>query len=203
MKQSWRICGKCGKVDRSWENQEAFYVGTSTKMKCPDCGDEETGFAQLCRNCCPTGHGTHADEEWAANVKKLNGTKTEPTHMTEEQADYQLMKAWAMIVDAEEILKKIDTPSKRDLKNEVLLCIDDARIQLSNYSKALPVSDLKKRTSLEYVTDKDDVEAVKAILEYKANFFDSFFVYMRDCKLLEVWGVKGVLSDNARAIKLR
>jgi hypothetical protein len=57
-------CAKCG-CDATPTKSE---VGTSTKMRCPDCGErqaEEQGehlpsFATMCRECCLTGHQTHA-----------------------------------------------------------------------------------------------------------------------------------------------
>ena len=53
------ICSKCGKIDRSDWNRG--YVGTSKKMKCEDCAGE-SGFARLCRECCPTRHGILVSE---------------------------------------------------------------------------------------------------------------------------------------------
>ena len=41
-------------------------VGTSTLMRCKDCAEKlhvsepplTSGYATMCRDCCPTGHGT-------------------------------------------------------------------------------------------------------------------------------------------------
>lgn len=56
------VCAKCKKVDQNNLLSTPFSIGTSVKMKCPDCCDE-SGFAQLCRKCCPTEHGTKTDWE--------------------------------------------------------------------------------------------------------------------------------------------
>jgi hypothetical protein len=55
-KREFITCVKCGKHD----------IGeTSTKMICPDCNNGTrkntygSPLAMLCRECCPTGHGTH------------------------------------------------------------------------------------------------------------------------------------------------
>lgn len=55
MKKIWLRCKKCGITDNS--SAILGHVGTSKNMKCPDCADS-TGFATMCRNCCPTQHGT-------------------------------------------------------------------------------------------------------------------------------------------------
>lgn len=57
------VCTKCGKRDVS----KPGHTGTSTVMRCPDCeGPDGTpslmGHASMCRDCCPTGHGTHGVE---------------------------------------------------------------------------------------------------------------------------------------------
>lgn len=53
-------CAQCGKKDEG-------RGGTATTMRCPDCGGVERvtaqgirigGAAQLCRDCCPSGHET-------------------------------------------------------------------------------------------------------------------------------------------------
>ena len=53
---SWVLCIKCHKLDKS----ENGHVGTSTKMLCEDCC-VTAPHAKLCRNCCPTKHGTSVD----------------------------------------------------------------------------------------------------------------------------------------------
>lgn len=69
----WLKCEKCKIVDKSTQG----HIGTSTIMRCKDCGGYEDllqrrsrmkhepiifiskeGHAKLCRNCCPTNHGT-------------------------------------------------------------------------------------------------------------------------------------------------
>lgn len=59
-------CSKCGKSDFPTNDQP----GTSTLMRCPDCckpygsGDGERlspPYADMCRDCCPTGHQTHGE----------------------------------------------------------------------------------------------------------------------------------------------
>ena len=71
---SWVVCEVCGDEDKS-RKPLAFceggprpgYVGTSTKMRCQDCGGVERltsqgveigGPAKRCRSCCETGHRT-------------------------------------------------------------------------------------------------------------------------------------------------
>jgi translation initiation factor 2 beta subunit (eIF-2beta)/eIF-5 len=49
-------CAKCGVTDKSHNK----HVGTSVKMRCPDCANAPDTHATMCRACCPTGHGT----EW-------------------------------------------------------------------------------------------------------------------------------------------
>ncbi len=56
-------CKKCHVEDRN-RPSPSFHVGTSKSMVCPDCADGRTNLygqllASLCRDCCPTGHGTH------------------------------------------------------------------------------------------------------------------------------------------------
>jgi len=67
----WVKCAKCGRIDKTEMRLfskigESFclkrHVGTKNTMKCVDCCDE-TGYAKLCRECCPTGHGTHGENK--------------------------------------------------------------------------------------------------------------------------------------------
>ena len=60
MKKEWLVCNKCSKVDKT----EKGYTGTQSHMVCEDCNIDARNIqnlplAQMCRNCCPTGHGTH------------------------------------------------------------------------------------------------------------------------------------------------
>ena len=53
-------CPQCGKIDNN------KHVGTLKIMSCPDCCQGELNsynkpLAGLCRDCCPTGHGTHTE----------------------------------------------------------------------------------------------------------------------------------------------
>jgi len=50
-------CAKCGKVDKPNKTIIPYNVGTSVKMQCSDCATNGW-YAKLCRNCCPTKHGT-------------------------------------------------------------------------------------------------------------------------------------------------
>lgn len=69
-------CKKCGTLDapgmhcRTIDGQHTHpkSVGTSVEMVCPDCSDGTLNayghpLATMCRFCCPTGHGTHAQGE--------------------------------------------------------------------------------------------------------------------------------------------
>jgi|SRR5215831_9648654 len=71
MKKKYVVCAKCGKEDRprkptfDVDNAQIveYNTGTSTVMKCRDCGgDSHDKHALRCRACCPTGHGTRLDE---------------------------------------------------------------------------------------------------------------------------------------------
>ena len=60
-KISYLRCKQCGKVDFG----NKLNYGTQTDMTCQDCTDGSTNkygmeLANMCRDCCPTGHGTHA-----------------------------------------------------------------------------------------------------------------------------------------------
>ena len=58
MKKEYVICTKCGKHDKPDKTIVPHNPGTCTKMECLDC-------INLCRDCCPTGHGTHfIGEKW-------------------------------------------------------------------------------------------------------------------------------------------
>ena len=54
MKHKWLKCSKCGVVDKS----DKTHVGTKDVMRCEDCAASGDPHATMCRNCCPTGHGT-------------------------------------------------------------------------------------------------------------------------------------------------
>jgi hypothetical protein len=76
----WVKCSKCGRTDRTVPARVQFedgvghverphHTGTSTKMRCEDCADSKAiphlrGKATMCRDCCPTGHGTHQDYDY-------------------------------------------------------------------------------------------------------------------------------------------
>ncbi len=63
------VCVRCGDIDTNRKG----HIGTHKAMFCPDCGESPggvypskhaarvTGYAQRCRDCCPTGHGTRAE----------------------------------------------------------------------------------------------------------------------------------------------
>jgi hypothetical protein len=58
-------CAKCGVVDSSTTKHQRIHgmpdhVGTDVRMRCRDCADSASGsqHATMCRNCCPTQHGT-------------------------------------------------------------------------------------------------------------------------------------------------
>lgn len=56
-------CAKCGRVDVGHRDGVMHVTGTAQMMRCRDCGDwpdisPRGGYAQLCRMCCPTRHGT-------------------------------------------------------------------------------------------------------------------------------------------------
>lgn len=68
-KDGWLTCEKCGEKDIT----KPGHVGTKHTMRCNDCCTSEeknnehphrAGYARLCRNCCPTAHGT----KWEANA---------------------------------------------------------------------------------------------------------------------------------------
>ena len=59
----WLACSICGKEDKTEGNK----VGTKWSLICPDCNDGiinkyNQPLATLCRECCPTGHGTRIKE---------------------------------------------------------------------------------------------------------------------------------------------
>lgn len=58
-------CAKCKKIDKPQkaviENGIVivpYNCGTAIDMRCPDCNEFGKPYAILCRDCCPTGHGT-------------------------------------------------------------------------------------------------------------------------------------------------
>ena len=51
---SWLRCRKCMQLDIT----KGPHIGTKTVMRCPDCAEEGSPYATLCRKCCPTEHGT-------------------------------------------------------------------------------------------------------------------------------------------------
>lgn len=202
IKTIWLKCAKCGVVDRSYENQNEFHVGTKTSMKCPDCGGEN-GLVTRCRECCPTGHSTHPeDERWKKAVKESRERSLSP-EQTEEQADLQVIKAWSLINEAETILARIDNPIVSSQIKTTLTHIKLARSFVLVHSKQALVVDLKKRPTLEYLDDVDSVETIKDILNHKADFFSSFFIAMKGDEVEECWGVKGILRDWVTAIRIK
>jgi hypothetical protein len=64
---TWLVCRTCGKTDITVPG----HIGTKTTMRCPDCvhpdqtAVDKNGqiipWASQCRDCCVTGHGTHAE----------------------------------------------------------------------------------------------------------------------------------------------
>lgn len=56
-KRIWLVCAKCGKKDESTKT----HVGTDVVMRCRDCANSTDPHATMCRDCCPTGHGTCYD----------------------------------------------------------------------------------------------------------------------------------------------
>jgi len=56
------VCKVCGRVDINDYNINPHHIGTRRTMVCYDCGEilNDAGHPQasMCRNCCPTGHGT-------------------------------------------------------------------------------------------------------------------------------------------------
>ncbi len=74
MKTHWLKCERCGAVDT-----DTYHAGTAVEMLCRDCADpcrtasSVTGYATLCRKCCPTGHGTHGEK-----VKPRLNKRVEP-----------------------------------------------------------------------------------------------------------------------------
>ena len=55
-------CIHCGILDQN----SPGHVGTDKTMKCPDCHVRATGeYVAMCRECCPTGHGTRQWQLWS------------------------------------------------------------------------------------------------------------------------------------------
>jgi len=66
-KVKFLICSKCKQKAETKTNVIPHIIGTSIKMHCSDCDGLEHpidmpryqgGLATMCRECCPTGHGT-------------------------------------------------------------------------------------------------------------------------------------------------
>jgi hypothetical protein len=61
-------CSRCGKVDYDRRDETGFlHIGTAASMSCYDCNNGQTAKATLCRDCCPTRHGTddvELDYDW-------------------------------------------------------------------------------------------------------------------------------------------
>lgn len=57
-------CIKCGRHDDDYKDAYGIrHKGTDINMKCSACNNGvKTGQAQMCRKCCPTGHGTREEE---------------------------------------------------------------------------------------------------------------------------------------------
>lgn len=55
----WVVCRCCGRTDDRYQDPITMRVntGTAVTMRCEDCAGSD-GRATLCRDCCPTGHGT-------------------------------------------------------------------------------------------------------------------------------------------------
>lgn len=66
----WLKCEKCGKVDKTDETVTPHHIGTRESMGCRHCSNGKVNaygnpVASMCRDCCPTGHGTRFDtKEW-------------------------------------------------------------------------------------------------------------------------------------------
>ena len=59
----WLVCSVCGKTDKTDTTVVPHHIGTKVVMGCPDCSQGKTNdygkpVASMCRDCCPTGHGT-------------------------------------------------------------------------------------------------------------------------------------------------
>lgn len=64
----WLRCAKCGKIDKTDKSVIPHHIGTKTIMGCKDCSYGKLNsyghpIASMCRDCCPTGHGTRYDKE--------------------------------------------------------------------------------------------------------------------------------------------
>jgi hypothetical protein len=67
-------CSKCGcdATPRKWNPAKPEIeaeVGTSTMMRCGDCNTDGSPYACMCRDCCPTGHGTN----WVKSNDEVRG----------------------------------------------------------------------------------------------------------------------------------
>jgi len=69
-------CAKCGNpafphkaIIKDGQVIQQHETGTSTLMRCTDCCDPNNVsipnnyYATMCRDCCPTGHGTHGENQ--------------------------------------------------------------------------------------------------------------------------------------------
>ena len=65
MRAKWIVCSTCGKPAKprpAVREGETIVkprdVGTTDQMRCTACGNSPDLKATMCRDCCPTGHGT-------------------------------------------------------------------------------------------------------------------------------------------------
>ena len=75
-------CAKCGcnATPHKWDSKTPKLlaeVGTSTTMCCADCCTPSDPHATMCRDCCPTGHGTRFQEE-TPHTTRLSGPVVHP-----------------------------------------------------------------------------------------------------------------------------
>ncbi len=74
-KTIWLFCSKCKSyaTPRKWNLKTpdiSAEVGTSDTMSCKDCSCPDNSKATMCRDCCPTGHGTRWIEECVTEPSK-------------------------------------------------------------------------------------------------------------------------------------
>lgn len=92
---------------------------------------------------------------------------------------------------------------KGDFK-ESLLWLDMARRMVSIHCDILSAEDLDQREDLVFMSEESDVEFIKQELDNSGDFFQAFWVGMKDGKLGEVWGIKkriGIAWEKAIRIK--